>query len=185
MRPLRSFSRLCDACYSNKERCMAAQRHASSRSKVEVEVAREEHAENVRWSKEPEARAVLEQPRFDVDGATAEDGALYSLDAYLQVRFVLCREKLASLHPFTSCCCIPTYRNLNFNFRTLVLLGSCIPERSESTRAHLSLSLSPINPTLHTLAIYCDPYRDPPSLPLAWSCLPSRVSYPPPLYYGT
>lgn len=83
MRPWGSFSRHCEACYTNAARRVVARRHASSRSKVEV--AREEHAENVRWSKQPEARGVLEQPRFDVDGAAAKAGALDSLDAYLEV----------------------------------------------------------------------------------------------------
>lgn len=84
MRALGPLLRHCEACYTNAARHMVARRHASSRSRVEV--AREEHAENVRWSKLPEARGVLEQPLFDdEDGATVDADALDSLDTYLQV----------------------------------------------------------------------------------------------------
>ncbi len=59
--------------------------------------ARAEHAENVAWSKQPDARAVLEQPPFVVEGegggggaeggggSTAASDTLGSLDAYLEV----------------------------------------------------------------------------------------------------
>lgn len=89
MRPWGSFSRQCEAFYSNAARgTAAARRSASSRSKIEV--AREEHDENVKWAKQPDARRVLEQPRFDAEnngeGTSADEGALESLDAHLKVR---------------------------------------------------------------------------------------------------
>lgn len=106
MRLWGSVSRHCAPCYTNEAWRVVARRHASSRSRIEV--AREEHAENVRWSKQEEARAILEPPPFDEDGATVDEGALESLDAYLQVR-LFCIES-SSLAPSSSANCTPYTR---------------------------------------------------------------------------
>lgn len=75
----------------NPLRCCAFSA-ASAQLRSELDRAREEAADDIAWAKTPTAAAVLRQPPFldslDV-GRIASGDALESLDAYLQVRFVV------------------------------------------------------------------------------------------------